>query len=103
MTPLHMKAGDTWPCLTGQVSADLTMATVKFIMYEADAALNFSQVLTRPARIVGDPAEGRVEYVWNAADTATPGRYFCVFRVTLRGGRVTSLPDKGYMEVRIDQ
>lgn len=100
---LHMKAGDTWPRLTEQADVDLTMGSVKFIMYQADAVLNFTEVLARPASVVGDPAEGKVEYVWKSADTRTPGRYFCVFRLTLRDGRVLSLPSKGYLEVRIGE
>lgn len=102
MASLFMKAGDTWPRLAGKVDVALNGATVKFIMYRADAVLNLGQVLTRPATIVGDPAQGNVEYVWTSNDTMIPGRYFCVFRITLRDGRVTSLPDKGYMEVRIN-
>lgn len=103
MPPLHMKAGDTWPRLSGKVGADLNGGSVKFIMYVADAVFNLTPVLTKPATIVGDPAEGNVEYVWKSLDTMTPGRYFCAFRATLRDGRIISLPSKGYLEVRIDQ
>ena len=102
MPPIHMKAGDTWPRLSGKVDADLNGGSVKFIMYTADAVFNLNPVLTRPATIVGDPALGNIEYAWKPLDTSNPGRYFCVFRATLRDGRVISVPNKGYMEVRID-
>jgi hypothetical protein len=98
---LHMKTGDTWPVLQGELTSDdvpvtLTGSTVRFLMAKPDGTI----VINNPATIV-NAAQGVVQYAWQPADTATAGKYLCEFRVTFGDGKVTSLPNDGYMEVII--
>lgn len=98
---LHMKTGDTWPLLDGLITAgdvptNLTGATVRFLMRKRDG----TPILNNPAVIV-DAVAGKVEYVWTALDTATAGLYYCEFRVTFGDGKVTTVPNDGYMELSI--
>jgi hypothetical protein len=99
---LHMKAGDTWPLLDGQLTANgvvtnLTGATVRFVMSTKAGNLVFDHA----ASIVGDPTLGRVEYVWQSSDTLNAGNYYAEFHITFGDGKKTTLPNDGYMEVEI--
>lgn len=98
---LHLKTGDTWPLLDGLITAggvptNLTGATVRFFMSKRDGTL----VVNSAATIV-DAVAGKVEYAWNSADTDTAGKYYCEFRVTFGDGKITTVPNDGYMELEI--
>src|SRR4051812_14645234 len=98
---LHMKTGDTWPLLDGLITAggiptNLTGATVRFLMSKRDG----TSVINNAAAIV-DPTAGKVEYAWGSSDTLLAGKYYCEFRVTFGDGRITTVPNDGYMELEI--
>ncbi len=44
---------------------------------------------------------GIVQYIWDAADTATVGSYQAEFEVTFAGGAVETFPNNGYIRVEI--
>ena len=42
-----------------------------------------------------------MQYIWDAADTATVGSYQAEFEVTFAGGAVETFPNNGYIRVEI--
>jgi hypothetical protein len=99
-----IKAGDTLPVILSSLTdadgdaIDLTLATeVSFLMApEGSSTISASGA----AEIVGAAAGGQVQYVWQTADTATPGYYIASFVVAYASGTQT-FPSEGFIRVKI--
>jgi len=106
-----MKKGDTGPPLrrtlienaTG-LPLDLTGASAKFIMTEADKQTG---KIDAPMIIETPVSSGVVRYDWAAGDTDTPGDFPSEIQVTLLSGEIVTFPSgqfepgKSYIFVKI--
>jgi len=103
-TPLRVKQGDVgYPVRSQLISdgavVDLTGATARFIMRatKTSAAAKVDQ----PATIVGDPAQGNIQYEMTAGDLDTPGNYLVEWEVTFATGEVATWPSGGYLPLTV--
>ncbi len=81
-----------------QGPVDLTTATaVKLIM----AAKVDGSIKVNDTAAITTPAQGIVTYTWDAADTDTVGEYDAEFEITWGDGGVETVPNDGYLEVRV--
>lgn len=53
--------------------------------------------------LVGDPADGLVEYAWESGDTDVPGLYRAEFGVEYIDGSSETFPTDGYIAVEIQK
>lgn len=97
MADFELAEGDTTPALTATLNADLTGATVKLVLKNADAT---SEYLNKTATI-SSAADGKVSYTWAAADTSVPGDYVGEWQVTFSDSTVKFYPTEGYFTVSI--
>lgn len=101
----NMKKGDLGPNLSGTVTnadgtpIDLTGCTIAFRMTDE---LDNVKINNAPASFVGSPVTGRVEYLWQAADTNAVGDFRGVFKITLPTGKPLSSPSKDFVAVHIE-
>lgn len=99
----YIKQNDTSPNLRAilkdgdEVAVNLTDATINFHMRTIGGT---TAVVDASASIV-DAVNGIVQYVWDAADTATVGSYQAEFEVTFAGGAIETFPNNGYIRVEI--
>lgn len=110
MDTVTLKRNDTAPALEATVTdengpVDLTGATaVVFKMATATESgrtlVPGALVLTGTGSLV-DAASGVVQYDWVPGDTATSGRFFGEFEVTLAGGKLRTFPTLGYISITI--
>lgn len=99
----YWKVGDTGPTATATLqgsagAADLTAATIQFIMRARDDA---ASVKVNGAATVVDENAGTVYYDRTAADTDTPGRYYAEFEVTYSNGDQQTFPEDDWIEVLV--
>jgi len=101
---IHLKRGDTAPPVEATLRyaasgapVDLTGASVLFVMRQPGAD---TPKVQRAATIV-DAVAGAVRFDWQAADTDTAGAYVAELQVTLPGGAVMTVPNGGYLTVKI--
>lgn len=103
MADFYLKAADTKPDLTATlldaagVAVNLTGATVEFAMKKNGGS---STKVSAAATLV-TPSAGTVKYVWQSADTDTPGDYNAEFEVTFGDGTVLTFPNSGYFTINI--
>lgn len=101
MSDLIMKKNDLEPVVNavlrdGDGLADLTGATVKFIM---KLGLVGAVKVNSSATIVSATG-GQVRYTWAGTDTDTAGDYICEWEVT-RAGKKSTFPNGSFKRVRI--
>lgn len=105
----YLKTGDTNPPLTitctnsdGTIQ-DLTGATITFSMWRKTGVM---KVTDQAASIVGTPTLGKVQYVFTATDSDTPGDFQGEFHVTLASGKKPTFPTgpqgAEYIDIRIN-
>lgn len=101
MSCFYLKQGDMTPALRTTLTdketglpLDLTAATAARIrVRKADAtALLFDRV----ASIVAPPTSGKLEYAWQAGDTAIAGDYYVEWEVSYGLGNVKTYPSADY-------
>lgn len=91
---VYMKQNDTAPDLQVDIldgngaAVDVSGASIVFNM----AAGGVPKVASGAVTIV-TAASGVVKYVWQAADTTTPGIYEGEFQVTFAGGKIETYPN----------
>ena len=102
MGTFYIKQNDTQPALRAQlkdgddVPIVLTGSTVRFHM----RTLTGTVVVDAAATII-TPANGIVQYNWQAADTATVGSYQAEFEVTYQDTTIETFPNSGYIRIQI--
>ena len=97
-------AGDTLPILKAQLlqhdKSPIDLSTADSVVF------NYRKKDTDPyiqiAATVTDAPFGRVEVVWGAGDTTTPGTYKARFKVTYPGPKVLSVPNQGHAILSIE-
>ena len=77
---------------------DLTGATVKFNMRQADEG--DMKVTEGAGAVVGNPSNGEVKYEWQDADVDTPGLYDGEFIITI-GGKTLTFPNRNKIIVSV--
>lgn len=96
-----IKKGDTGRKFTdtlksGTAALNLTGASVKFIMK------NFCSGTVRSGdATVTDATAGKVSYQPTADDVGTVGRFLCEWEITYVGGKKQSVPEDGYIDLRV--
>lgn len=107
MLRVVVKRGDLLPsargtCLEPDGSAvDLTDASlVCFAMTPEHPGAGPD--VQQAAVVVGDPADGVVEYAWQEGDTDVVGVYRAEFRVIFGAGGRRTYPQDGYLEVEVE-
>ena len=99
----YIKQNDTSPAIGGTCkdadgnAVTVTSATVAFHMRDA---VTGAVVVDAAGSVVSGPA-GTIQYEWDAADTATAGRYKAEFEVTYSDGKIETFPNSGYVTVII--
>jgi hypothetical protein len=97
----YLKRNDTGIMASDQLMLDgaainLSGASVALLIESMDTAV----VLRRTATIT-DAANGKVQYQFIAADTATAGDYQLEWEVTLSNGKIITVPSGGYINLTI--
>lgn len=107
MQLFQSKQGDTVPAIRSTLlradgsPADLSTAvSVRFVMSLEGAQ---TAKVDEPAVVIGDPAEGVVEYAWQAADVDTVAEYLNEWVVEWPGGGTTRFPRPGYDRVHFEE
>ncbi len=104
-TPFVIKQGDTAYSLKRELvdenglAIDLTGATVTFAMMSAKTKV--VKVPRSTASIVGAPTLGVAQYDWQTGDTNTAGDFLGDFKVTLAGGVIKTIPNRGYVPISV--
>lgn len=99
----YIKQNDTSPNLRAilkdgdEVAVNLTGATIRFHMRTVGGE---TAVVDADASIV-TAESGIVQYIWDAADTATVGSYQAEFEVTFADTSVETFPNNGYIRIEI--
>jgi hypothetical protein len=101
-----LKRGDTYPFLRATLTdgddepIDLTGSTVRLTLRTKG---------TSPTTVVDDvvvdiidDVGGRVEYEWQAADTATTTSFDGEFKITWGDGEVTFVPTEGFFTITVN-
>lgn len=91
-----IRQGDTFPDPQADLNADVTGATVTFVMKHLDGTAFLSQPAT-----IDDATNGIVHYPWQAGNTDTIGAYRCSFVVAYAGGDIQTFPQDSDLEVII--
>jgi hypothetical protein len=96
-----LKAFDRLPSIQATLSADITGATVSFIMRpKAGGAVK----VNAPAVVVSIDTAAKtsvVRYDWAATDTDIPGEYQAEWEVTFTGGKVQTFPTLTYHSIDV--
>jgi hypothetical protein len=103
MTTFTIKQGDRLPVIEATLAgadgaADLTGATVKFLMRSKGAG---ATVLVDAAATVVGAALGTVLYDWAEGDTDTTGTHQAEWEVTFASGKKQTFPNDGYTSVKV--
>lgn len=105
MADLVIKEGDTAPALRAtfvhQNGMPVNLAGATVTVTIRSQASGPVLVAAAPAAIVGPPADGTVEYEWQAGDTDTPGLYNAEWEVTWASGDTQTFPSDGYTVIEI--
>jgi hypothetical protein len=98
--PLFIKQNDTSPSLTATLRGigDLTGATVVFHMRPKNEK---TPKVINGAVDITDVAEKIVRYDWVTGDTDTAGNFEAEFQVTYAGGRIETVPNNSYIDIKI--
>jgi hypothetical protein len=103
-----IKENDLLPTLDATLSdeagpIDLQGSTILFIMSTGTGATPKVSA-TASSMQVGDGSDGskgKVRYSWVEGDTDETGSYIAEFEVTVSGGKKLTVPNRGYIRVRI--
>ena len=103
MADFTLKQRDTWPPLdavlshdTPAVPIDLTGATVRLILKTGAGTVAVDETCD-----ILDAEAGAVRYQWDPADTATVATYQGEFEITFSDGRIATVPNDSFFEVKI--
>lgn len=100
---VDIKQNDRLPALeitiknTGGEPLDLTSASAKFIMVDAETRT----VKINASATIKDAANGVVEYAWAEGDTDTVGDYRAEVEITYADGKIITAPSLGFIPVKI--
>ena len=100
----YIKQNDTAPAIRATLNdtdanvTDLTDATVRFHMRRVGAT---TITTDGAAIIVGNAANGIVQYDWESADTAKVNTYQAEFEVTYSDGSIETFPNSSYITVEV--
>jgi hypothetical protein len=100
--PFYIKRGDTSPAIRFALlptTVNLTGATVRFQMRKRNGAT----IIDATAFVVTAIGSPTVEYRWQTGNTSTEGVYEAEFRVTYSDGKIETFPNKGFIEVQINE
>ncbi len=106
MTTFYLKQGDTLPVIEATLAgadgaADLTGATVKFLMRGPKVSGTTPDVVVDSGATIVDAEAGTVLYAWQDGDTDLAGKYDAEWEVTFAGGGRETFPNTGYTTVVI--
>ena len=99
----YIKQNDTSPNLRAilkdgdEVAINLTDATIRFHM----RTIGGTTAVVDDAASIVSAENGIVQYIWDAADTATVGSYQAEFEVTFADSSIETFPNNGYIRVEI--
>ena len=102
MAVVYVKKGDRYPLLAATLqledgtAIDLTSGSVKFRMSN-----QHGQNLVNTTATVVSAAAGTVRYDWAAGDTDVVGKFRGEFEATLASGRIVTVPNDSYIDIRI--
>jgi len=100
----YIKQNDTAPAIratpkdTDANAIDLTDASVRFHMRRVGST---TITTDGAAIIVGNAANGIVQYDWESADTAKVNTYQAEFEVTYSDGSIETFPNSSYITVEV--
>jgi hypothetical protein len=104
MANFDIKEDNTLPDLTANlVQSDGTainlasVSTIRFYMYDQ----NTKTEKVNGAASVVTAAAGSVKYEWATGDTDTVGRYYGSFYLTYSNGKILTVPNKEYINIRV--
>lgn len=99
---IYVKRGDTQPLdrtlKRGGSAIDLTAATVEFHMTQREGSKEVSGACS-----LLSAAAGQVRFTWGGTDTDTVGDYDVEWEVTYSNGKVETVPNFGYADLRVVQ
>jgi len=102
MAVVYVKKGDRYPLLAAILqledgtAIDLTSGSVKFRMSN-----QHGQNLVNTSAVVVSASAGTVRYDWAAGDTDVAGKFRGEFEATLASGRIVTVPNDSYIDIRI--
>jgi hypothetical protein len=99
-----IKVGDVLPPITATLedvdgAVDLTNADA--VLFKLQPIAGGALTVDGTAGVVGLATAGQVRYVWQAADTTTPGLYNAEWEVTFTDGTVATFPNERYLLVEM--
>lgn len=99
----YIKTNDTAPALRYELlprSVDLTGASVVFNMKDRNGVVKVSRGSGTIVTATGKPT---VEYLWQAADTNTDGRFYGEFEVTFSDATIGTFPSDDEISIKISE